>query len=180
MKRHLILYVLFALLPFFTMAQDTSANRIDTTRKIADTAVAKKPDSTVAATNCYKEWYDTFRARGAKAVPDGMQDVVIAFKSGESCHCFMGRVEVVGGKIKTPLYIQQENGEYKTFASLGRKLDADFVSDAGDQLWTITDGMSVLFRTSTQENGRLFFYKFINRNAQANKAAPSPQDLIKD
>ncbi len=142
--------------------------------------MVKKADSTVAPTNCYKEWYDTFRARGAKTVPDGMQDVVIAFKSGESCHCFLGRVEVAAGKIKTPLYIQQENGEYKTFSSLGRKLDADFVSDAGDQLWTITDGMSVLFRTSTQENGRLFFYKFINRNTQANKAAPSPHELIKD
>lgn len=180
MKRRLSLYFLFVLWPFLTMAQDTSATRTDTTKKIADTAVAKKADTVKASSNCYVEWYDTFRARGAKPVTDGMQEVVIAFKSGESCHCFMGRVEVVAGKIKTPLYIQQENGEYKTFASLGRKLDPDFVSDIGDQLWSITDGMSVLFRTSTQENGRLFFYKFINKNAQANKAAPSPQDLIKD
>ena len=136
MKRHLTLCFLLALVPFFVMAQDTSANRIDTAKKIADTTMAKKSDT--VATNCYKEWYDAFRARGAKPVTDGMQDVVIAFKSGESCHCFMGRVEVVGGKIKTPLYIQQENGEYKTFASLGRKLDADFVNDTGARRFSRT------------------------------------------
>ena len=192
MKRLSSLYLLLVFLPCIASGQvDTTTKKVDSTKKIMDSAVKpmhdtttvkKTADTTVITTptNCYKEWYDTFRNRGARTVTDGTQEVVIAFKSGESCHCFMGKVDVAGGKIKPPLYIQLENGEYKTFSALGRKLDMEFVNDVGDQLWNITDGMSILFRTSSQENGRLFFYKFLNRHAQANKVAPTPSELIKD
>jgi hypothetical protein len=65
--------------------------------------MSAKPDSTlvvqpkadtasVEATpmNCYKQWLDYFSELGSKTVTDGMQLVVIAFKSKESCHCYMG------------------------------------------------------------------------------------------
>lgn len=47
---------------------------------------AVKPvlDSGVANKDCCQQWSDVFRSRGAKAVPDGMQQVVIALKSQEA------------------------------------------------------------------------------------------------
>jgi hypothetical protein len=158
-------------------AVDTSAKPVvDTaalTKKIADSVAAAKPQ------NCYTKWYDYMQSHGAKPVTDGMQKVVVVVKNGESCHCFMGKVEVVGGKIKAPLYIQEENGEYKTSAELGKKLDPDFVASMGGDLWKITDGMSALFRTTDQEYGRVFFYEFANKGGNSKKTAPSPEDLIK-
>ena len=123
-----------------------------------DTAVVALP------MNCYKQWLDFFAELGTKPVTDGMQEVVIAFKSKESCHCLMGRVEVSGGKLKAPLFVQTEGGDYKTFAAMGKKLDPDFIAAQGDGLWTITNGMSVLFQTVDQEYGRVFFYKSLNKN----------------
>jgi hypothetical protein len=179
--------LMIVLLPFLASGQnDTTAIKKDTlAHVIADTLPAKKVDTLVVQTppappSCYQEWSDAFAQRGARPVTDGMQDVVIAFKNGENYHCYMGRVEVVGGKIKAPLYVQTENGEYKTFASMGKKLDPEFVAASGDQLWKITDGMSVLLKTVDNEYGRLFFYKFVSKGAQSNKQAPSPSELIKD
>lgn len=174
------------LLPTLAIGQHDSTRTIhdSTMHVVADTMPAKKvepePPAPPAPPNCYKEWTDAFASRGAKPVTDGMQDVVIAFKNAESYHCFMGRVEVVAGKIKAPLYVQTENGEYKTFASMNKKLDPDFIAASGDQLYKITDGMSALFKTADNEYGRLFFYKFVSKGPQSNKSAPSPADLIKD
>jgi hypothetical protein len=146
--------------------------KVDTVRVIVDTVVKK---------NCYTEYHDIMRARGARPVTDGMQQVVIALKNNETCQCFMGKVEVVAGKIKPPLYFQQEDGEYRLVSSVGKKLEAAFTgSMTPDELYTIKDGMSILFRTSDQEYGRLFFYTFVNKGAKSNKPAPAPTDLIKD
>jgi hypothetical protein len=158
---------------------DTSAKPvIDTaalTKKIADSVAAAKPQ------NCYTKWYDYMQTHGSKPVTDGMQKVVVVVKNGESCHCFMGKVEVAGGKIKAPLYIQQEDGNFKTSSELGKKLDPDFVSSIGADLWKITDGMSALFRTTDQEYGRIFFYEFVSKKpGTAKKEAPSPEDLLKE
>ena len=176
------------LLPFLTSSQVTPPQK-DSVKVVAmDSTIAPKKDTvivtdTVVAVvkNCYTEWYDTFRARGSKPVPDGMQQVVIALKSDAGSHCFMGQVEVVGGKIKPPLFFQQESGEYKQVSIVGKKIEPGFAgSMTPDELYSIKDGMSIVFRTTDQEYGRLFFYKFVNKAAQGNKAAPSPTDLIKD
>jgi hypothetical protein len=144
-------------------------------KKIADTATA-----VVVATpmNCYKQWMDAFAERGVKPLTDGMQEVVIAFKSKESCHCYMGKVEIADGKLKAPLYVQTEGGEFKTFVEMGKKLDPDFLVVQGDALWNVTNGMSALFQTVDQEYGRVFFYKTLNKNKTAKKEAPSPADLL--
>jgi hypothetical protein len=196
MKSRLIL-ITCLISPFFGMAQvdttskkavdttiksstDTTVKSVDTTMKMTiDTAMVVKKD-TVDTRNCYTVWYDFMRTRGAKPVTDGTQEVVIAFKSGETCLCFMGKIAVAGGKIKPPLYIQAENGEYKLSTDLGKKLDAEFVASIGADLWNISDGMSTLFRTADQEYGRLFFYKFANKGANSKKEAPSPSELIKE
>lgn len=166
-------------------AADSAAKVIvvDTAVAVKDTVAIKKPDSSsVVATpmNCYKQWLDVFAERGVKPLTDGMQEVVIAFKSKESCHCYLGKVEIVGGKLKAPLFVQTEGGEYKTFLAMGKKLDTEFLAVQGDALWNVTNGMSVLFQTVDNEYGRVFFYKTLNKNKQANKEAPSPSDLLKN
>ncbi len=184
-----IIFMIFAL-PQMAKAQvDTSTKKpVDSTIAIKDstaidTAAVKKPADTlsIVATpmNCYKQWLDVFTERGVKPLTDGTHEVVIAFKSKESCHCYMGKVEIAGGKLKAPLYVQTEGGSYKTFVEMGKKLDPDFLAVQGDALWQVTNGMSVLFQTVDQEYGRVFFYKSLNKNKLANKEAPSPSDLLK-
>ena len=182
---------LFALLilPLFVLGQtDTASIKKDSLTKtsVSDSLTKTKDstmqqkDSATGSVNCYKDWLEAFGSRGARSVTDGMQEVVIAFKSEKNYHCFMRRVQVVGRKIKAPLYVKTESGDYKTFGSIGKKLDPDFASAHGDALWKITDGMSVLFKTTDNEYGRIFFYKFVSKGSQVNKKALSPDQLIKD
>lgn len=188
MKR-LTLFLLIctiAIVPGITSAQvDTAKKPIDTAAQlVADTtAVAKKSADTVIAaavpTNCYKQWLDYFTELGSKPMTDGMHPVVIAFKNKEGCKCYMGKVQVTGGKIKAPLYVETEGGDFKTFTEIGKKMDAEFLAVQGDALWNVTNGMSVLFQTTDQEYGRVFFYKSLNKNKGMNKEAPSPSDLLK-
>lgn len=150
---------------------------------VADSASRKNVSDSAAVIatpmNCYKQWMDAFAERNAKPVTDGTHEVVIAFKSKESCRCFLGKVDISGGKLKPPLYVQTEGGDYKTFVAMGKKLDPEFVAVQGEALWQVTNGMSVLFQTVEQEYGRVFFYKSLNKNKDANKEAPSPADLLK-
>jgi hypothetical protein len=157
-----------------TMKMDSLAPKttVDTVRVVVDT-VAKK--------DCYTEYYDVVRSRGAKKVTDGMQQVVIALKSADGCHCLLGQIEVSGGKIKPPLYFQQESGEYRAVSTVGKKLEPAFISSmTPDELYSIKEGMSIVFRTADNEYGRLFFYKFVNKGAQSNKEAPPPSDLMRE
>ena len=164
--------------------KDTATIKMDSTFKtVADTMAAKpQPDTAVMAAtpmNCYKEWINYFTELGAKPVTDGTQLIVIAFKSKDNCHCFMGKADVAGGKIKSPVYVQTEGGDYRTFTALGKKLDPDFITAQGGGIWDISNGMSVVFQTTDQEYCRIFFYKFLNKNKQMNKEAPSPSELLK-
>src|SRR5678815_3809799 len=98
----------FSIMPIIAVGQsDTTAPKKDTTAAIKMDSTLKTPPDTAAAVkvnvdtavvaipmNCYKQYLDYFTELGAKPVTDGMQLVVIAFKKKESCHCFMGRVEV--------------------------------------------------------------------------------------
>jgi len=182
------IYLLFLccailIVPAVSSAQNDTASikkdssKIDTVSKLnVDTAVVATP------MNCYKQYVDYFTELGAKPVTDGMQPIVLAFKSKESCHCFMGRVQVTGGKIVAPLYVQTEGGEYKTFSELSPniKLDPEFLEAVGNDLWSITNGMSVVFQTTEKAYGRVFFYKSLNKSKGVmNKEAPSPADLVK-
>ncbi len=142
---------------------------------VADTAVIVTPK------DCYQEWYEKMRARGANPVTDGMHPVVITLKSESSGVCMMGKIQVTNGKIVPPLMVQQEDGEYIAANLLGQKLDPGFTGTmSADELYNVTDGMSILFRTASQEYGRLLFYTFAKKDKTANKVAPSPDELIKD
>jgi len=143
--------------------------------------LAQNKSTPQASKNCYGDWFTIFRSRGANPVADGTQDVVISLRSGDVSHCFMGRVEVAGGKMKLPLMIQKQDGSYEPFSSTGKKIDPSFATTmTEDELLTITDGMSVAFRTTDQESGRIFFYKSLSEKPKSNKVAPPPSALIKN
>ena len=192
-KWNFVLVCFMFLAPLVSTAQvDSSLTKTDSLAKppvdtsakvVAAATVAVKPvgDTAVMAVpmNCYKQWIDYFSELGSKPVTDGTQLIVIAFKSKESCHCYMGKVDVLDGKIRTPVYVQTEGGDYKTFTALGKNLDTEFISAQGAGLWSISNGMSVVFQTTEAEYGRIFFYKFLNKNKQMIKEAPSPSDLLK-
>jgi hypothetical protein len=188
MKNLFLMVVACAMLSFAGMAQtDTSAKApADTSLKPAapDSVSKPVPDTVVkvvtAPANCYQEWFEFMRSRGANAPTDGTHEVVVAFKTPETCICFMGKIDVVGGKMKGPLYIQSEDGNYKAVQDLGKKLEPEFVTSMGADLMNVTDGMSALFRTQSQEYGRVFFYKLAKKGGNSNKIAPSPSELIKD
>jgi hypothetical protein len=197
-----LLIIMALIMPIIVLAQtdstkakkDSASSKIDSASSVVkdtasaiapvDSAAVKKNTDTATAVvlstpmNCYKQWLDAFAERGVKPLTDGNHEVVIAFKSKESCHCYMGKVEISGGKLKAPLYVQTEGGDYKTFVAMGKKLDPEFLAVQGDALWNVTNGMSVLFQTADNEYGRVFFYKSLNKNKGANKEAPSPADLL--
>ena len=133
--------------------------------------------------NCFKEWYSLFRDRGASVVTDGTHDVILTLRNTQdgSSQCYMGRVEVVNGKIKRPIMIQKVDGSFEPFSTLGKGLDPAFTkSMTEDDLSTITDGMSVNFHMADMEYGRIFFYTFLNEKPKALKQAPSAKSLIKN
>jgi hypothetical protein len=142
-----------------------------------------KPSSAKATPpkDCFREWLDLFRERGGKPVTDGTQEVIITIRRQDKSICWMGKVDVVGGKMKLPIWVQKDDGTFETLsATMGRKLDPEFASNISEEdMLTITDGTSISFRSSEQEYGRLFFYKFLNDKPKTNKTAPSPSDLIK-
>ncbi len=133
------------------------------------------------AKDCFREWLDLFRSRSAKPIPDGTQEVIITLRGQTSSQCYLGKIEVANGKVKPPLWIQKDDGSFDTFGAMGKKLDPEFMgSMTEDDLLTITDGMTISFRTTDQDYGRLFFFKFLQDKPKANKVAPSPGALIKN
>src|SRR4051812_4916495 len=96
----------FLLVPFFALAQvvppkdsaalthskdsaamhhaKDSVAKHDSTIHVHDSAIAVKKDTLLAPKSCYSVWHDAFRTRGAKPVPDGMQQIVIALKGEET------------------------------------------------------------------------------------------------
>jgi hypothetical protein len=133
------------------------------------------------AKDCYGEWYTLFRDRGAKPIPDGTQDIIISIRKEGYSQCFMGKVDVEGGKIKLPVQIAKEDGTFETLAETGLKIDpASIGAKNPDALTVITDGMSVTAFTADHETVKLFFYKFVNDKPKKNKVAPPASALVKN
>jgi hypothetical protein len=133
-----------------------------------------------APSNCFKEWYTLFKERGANPIPDGTQDVIITLRGADYSECFMGKVDVTGGRISSKLQIQKMDGTYEEF---DKKVSAAFQNADGvlkDELRDITNGMSSSATLTDGENIRLFFYKYLADKPKANKKAPAPSALVKN
>jgi len=139
---------------------------------------ASKPNT---GSNCFNDWYAFFKERGAKPVPTGIHDVVIAFRKGDYSECYMGRVDVMDGKITGRVQVQKMDGTYEEW---DKRISQSYFDADGKiknpALLEISNGMSAEVTLSDGENVRLFFYKFAADKPKANKKAPSPAALIKN
>lgn len=129
---------------------------------------------------CFKEWYGMFKERGAKPVPDGTQDVIITLRNGDFSDCYMGRVEVLNGKLSGKLQIQKMDGSYEEF---DKKVSATYQNAEGvlkEELRDINNGMSASLTLTDGEIIRLFFFKYVADKPKANKKAPAPAALVKN
>jgi len=133
-----------------------------------------------AGSNCFKEWYTLFKERGANAIPDGPQDVIITLRTSDYNDCFMGRIDILSGKINGKLQIQKMDGSYQEF---DKSVSGAYQNPEGalkEELREITNGMSAPVTLSGGEMIRLFFYKSLAEKPKANKTAPAPSALVKN
>ncbi len=147
----------------------------------ANLAFSQAPAAKAPAGNCYSDWYSLFKERGAKPIPDGQQDVVIAFRSANYSECFMGRISVLGGKVNGRLQVQKTDGTYEEWDK--RVHEAYFDTNGNiknEKMLEITNGMTAEFLITEGEYARLFFFKFVADKPKANKKAPSPASLVKN
>jgi|SRR6188768_85335 hypothetical protein len=140
---------------------------------------AKQPAKPTSSKDCFKEWYALFKERGADAIPDGVNDVIITLRSTDYSECFMGRIECSGGKLTGKLQIQKVDGSYAEF---DKRVSASYQNAEGtlkEDLRDVTNGMSASVVLSDGEFIRLFFYKSLAEKPVANKKAPAPSVLVK-
>lgn len=134
-----------------------------------------------ASKNCFDEWYALFKDRGSKPVPTGIHDVVIAFRKGNYSECYMGRVDVMEGKISGRPQVQKVDGTYEEW---DKRISQNYFDADGKikvtAMLEINNGMSSEITLDDGENVRLFFYKFIADKPKGNKKAPAPSALIKN
>ena len=133
-----------------------------------------------ASGNCFKEWYTLFKERGANPIPDGTNDVIITLRSTDYSQCFMGKIDVSGGKLSGRLQIQKMDGSYDEF---DRTVSSAYQNTEGrlkEELRDINNGMSASVTLDGGEIIRLFFYKSLADKPKANKKAPPPAALVKN
>ena len=133
-----------------------------------------------ASKDCFKEWYTLFKERGAIEIPDGSQEVIITLRSADYSECFMGKIDVAGGKVSGKLQVQKMDGSYEEF---DKKVSHSFQNAEGalkEELREINNGMSASVTLGSGEIIRLFFYKYLAEKPKANKKAPAPAVLVKN
>jgi hypothetical protein len=138
---------------------------------------AKQP---TASGDCFKQWYSLFKERGANAVSEGVNDVIITLRNADYSECFMGRIEVTNGRISGKLQIQKVDGSYAEF---DKRVSASYQNAEGtlkEDLRDVINGMSASVALSDGEFIRLFFYKTLAEKPVANKKAPAPSVLVKN
>lgn len=138
---------------------------------------AKQPAS---SGDCFKQWYSLFKERGADAVPEGVNDVIITIRNADYSECFMGRIEIANGKLTGKLQIQKVDGSYAEF---DKRVSASYQNAEGtlkEDLRDVVNGMSASVALSDGEFIRLFFYKALAEKPVANKKAPAPSVLVKN
>jgi hypothetical protein len=134
------------------------------------------------ASDCYSEWNAIFHERGARPIPNGNHDVVISIRNGSYAECFMGKVNVLDGRIAGRPQVQKIDGTYEDW---GKEVSQKyFNSDGtrtaeGNTLLTINNGMSGEMVLSDGDIVKCFFYQAVLEKTKANKKAPSPSALIK-
>jgi hypothetical protein len=125
-----------------------------------------------AQSNCYDEYYKLFVDRGASAVPDGTQEVVVTIREGEKADCYMGRVQVKNNQIIAMDGLILEDG---TIKKMGMKLSPKYKDPKKPAvLYTeIVDGMSTTLLSDDNRLVNFFFIKQLSAKTKAYKKAPA-------
>lgn len=140
---------------------------------------AQSKGSSASSADCFKDWYTLFKERGANPVADGTHDVIITIRNGSISECYMGRIDVVDGKLAGKLMVQKVDG---SFGEFDKKVSATYQNSEGvlkEELREINNGMSASLSLTDGEIIRLFFYKSLAEKPKANKKAPAPAAIIK-
>ena len=124
-----------------------------------------------AQSNCYDEYYKLFIDRGATAVPDGTQDVVITIREGSKSDCYMGKVQVKDNQIIAVEGLVLTDGTVK---KMGMKLSPKYTDPNKPAiLYTdIIDGMSTTLLSDDNRLVNIFFIKQLSAKTKAYKKAP--------
>lgn len=67
---------------------------------------------TTDSTKCYEYYKQLFTQKGTYELRDGIHEVIVTIRQGDSCGTVQGRVRIEGGKLIRPLYIRDETGNY--------------------------------------------------------------------
>lgn len=122
--------------------------------------------SAQSESDCFQKYAKVFEVRGANEVPDGTyEDVVITIRKGSFTDCLMGRVTVKGGLVlRNSISLIFVDGSYEPFRRAYK----------GDDLITITNGMSKTLITEDDELIKILFISAIKPKKKAFKKAPDP------
>ena len=124
------------------------------------------------ANNCYTEYYTAFRDRGAKPVPDGVQEVVVSVRKDGACKCMLGKITVRNGVPVNDLMLEREDGTFERFNFTPSEKYAKSETRFKNY---ISNGMSPTYLSNNEELINLFFIKFLNDKPANYKKAPGIQ-----
>lgn len=144
---------------------------------------AQQSEPSIFATGvegCYSNYYISFHERGAYEVPDGEHETVMVVINQGRSECYLAKATLKDGQIIAPLSVQKEDGTYVPAARMFKALNQDWLEEQDlENLYSVTDGMSSLFKTQENYWVRLFFHTYIHPDHGGNKKAPPAQDLLK-
>ena len=130
---------------------------------------AQEQESAMPVSNCYYDYYTAFRDRGAKAVSDGVNEVVVTIRKDGACVCLMGKVTVKEGKPINDLYLAREDGTFEKFKFTPHP---KYARSEGQFVNYISNGMSPTYLSRNEEMINLFFIKALNDKQAHYKTAP--------
>lgn len=124
--------------------------------------------------NCYLDYTKAFNERGAKPIPDGIQNVVVTIRNSadNSCLSRIGTIEVKDNKIVGGLMLKSRQGALvKPKEKLNEKYEKPKTTWKVNR--DIVNGMSSSFLTQNNTIVNLFFIDFLEGKMPAMAEAPS-------
>lgn len=118
-------------------------------------------------TNCYQKYAEVFEIRGANEVVDGTyDDVVITVRKRGFADCFIGKVNVKGGKVMlNSMQLSFVDNTYEPFVRSYKNTDEPI---------TIIGGISKTLLTKDEELINVIFTSSLKPKKKAFKRAPEP------
>jgi outer membrane protein OmpA-like peptidoglycan-associated protein len=144
--------------------------------QLANAQQFEAPPKNTGGKTCFDEYNESFTARGALPVPDGVHNVVFSLRSDTSCFCGEGKISVKDGLIIPNLMVKKKDGTYEAAKRVlhPKTTQGEAVTH---YMFTVFNGMSQTFLTRDYYNVNLFFIDYLKRKVVPNAEAPSPNDI---